>query len=122
MKIKKKGLVDKSAISNLIKNSDLNVKLAALATKAELKAEQDKIKKFQAFDSSCFCGKITLKMITCNMIQCFSQSTNIPQRLPIVIIFQCENQKDCLLKILNLLLHPIIVLLQNYVILTLHYE
>ena len=31
--------------------------MAKLATKAELKEEQDKIIKLQAFDSSYFCGK-----------------------------------------------------------------
>ena len=52
-----KSLVDKSAISEFINNSDLDRKLATLATKAELKDEQDKIIKFQAFDSSYFRGK-----------------------------------------------------------------
>ena len=33
-KSKEKGLVDKSDISNLVKNSDLKAKLATLATKA----------------------------------------------------------------------------------------
>ena len=41
-KIKEKGLVDKSDNFNLVKNSDLNPKLAALAAKTESKAEQDK--------------------------------------------------------------------------------
>ena len=35
----------------------MNKKVAALATKAELKAEQDEILKLQAFDSSYFRGK-----------------------------------------------------------------
>ena len=35
MKIKEKGLVDKSNISNLVKNSDSNTKLAKLAKKVE---------------------------------------------------------------------------------------
>ena len=35
----------------------MNKKVATLATKAELKAEQDKIIKLEAFDSSYFCGK-----------------------------------------------------------------
>ena len=35
----------------------MNKKVATLATKAELKAEQDKIVKLQAFDSSYFHGK-----------------------------------------------------------------
>ena len=42
-KIKQKQLVDKSAIAGFINNADLNKKVATLATKAELKAEQDKI-------------------------------------------------------------------------------
>ena len=55
--ITSKSLVDKSAISEFINNSDLDRKLATLATKAELKDEQDKIIKFQAFNSSYFRGK-----------------------------------------------------------------
>ena len=39
-KIKEKGLVNKSRISYRIKKSDLNTKLAALATKPELKADK----------------------------------------------------------------------------------
>ena len=38
----KKGLVDKSVISEFIDNSDLDKKTAKLATKAELKAVQGK--------------------------------------------------------------------------------
>ena len=45
-KIKKKQLVDKSAISELINNADLNKKVATLAKKAEIKIEQGKIIKF----------------------------------------------------------------------------
>ena len=56
-KIKEKGLVDKSDISNLVKIFDLNTKFATLTAKAELKSEQDKIVKFEAFDSSYYCGK-----------------------------------------------------------------
>ena len=37
VKIKEKGFVDTSNISNPVKNFDLNTKLATLATKAELK-------------------------------------------------------------------------------------
>ena len=47
LKIKQKGLVDKSDIAGFIDNSDLNKKVATLAAKAELKA----------FDSSYFHGK-----------------------------------------------------------------
>ena len=50
-KIKEKGLVNKSNTSNLVKNSDLNTKIETLATKVELKAEEDKIvKKKSHFD------------------------------------------------------------------------
>ena len=41
-----------------MKISNLNTKLATLATKAELKAEQDKIMKLQVFDSHYFRSKI----------------------------------------------------------------
>ena len=41
-KIKEKRLVNKSDFFNLVKQSDLNTKLATLATKAELKAEKIK--------------------------------------------------------------------------------
>ena len=56
-KIKEKGLVDKSNISGFIKDLDLDKKIATLATKAELKSEQDKIAKLEAFVSSYFHGK-----------------------------------------------------------------
>ena len=48
-KIKEKELVNKSGISYLIKNFDLSTKITALATKAELKAEQDKIVNLEMF-------------------------------------------------------------------------
>ena len=49
-KINQKELVNNSGISNLAQNSDLNTKLATLATKAELKAEQYKIVKLQKYE------------------------------------------------------------------------
>ena len=42
-KIKEMGLFDKSDIYGFTDNSDLDMKIATLATKAELKVEQDKI-------------------------------------------------------------------------------
>lgn len=39
--MKQKGLIDKSNILNRVKSSDLNKKLATLATKPELKVKQD---------------------------------------------------------------------------------
>ena len=59
-KIKEKGLVDKFSVSNLVKNSDFNTKLVTLATKAELKAEQYKKVKLEAFDSSSFVVIVSL--------------------------------------------------------------
>ena len=46
-KIKQKGLIDKSEIFGFISNADLGKKVATLATKAKLKAEQYKIIKLQ---------------------------------------------------------------------------
>ena len=56
-KIKEKKLVNESYITGFINSFDLDQKITTLKTKAELKAEQDKIVKLQAFDSSYFCGK-----------------------------------------------------------------
>ena len=83
-KIKEQG---KFTISNLVRNSDLNIKLATLATKTELKAQQDKIVNRHSIDTS--------------------------KNLLIAIKFQHGNQQDCLIKVLNLLLNLIIVLLQG---------
>ena len=56
--IKSKSLVDKSYIAGFINNAELDKKkVATLALKAELKAEQDKIIRLQAFDSSYFRDK-----------------------------------------------------------------
>ena len=56
-KIKQKQLANKSNISNLARNSELNTKLRTLAAKAELKAEHDRIVKLEAFDLSYFYRK-----------------------------------------------------------------
>ena len=54
--MKHKQLTDKSEYAGFINNSDLNKKVATLATKAELKAEPDIIVKLQAFDSNYYRG------------------------------------------------------------------
>ena len=54
MQIKKNELVDKSGIAVFVNKADINKKVATLATKSELKAEQDDIIKLQNFDSSYF--------------------------------------------------------------------
>ena len=56
-KQKTKELVNKLNICNLAKNSDLHTKLATLATKAKLKAEQDKTVKLQTYHLRYFLGK-----------------------------------------------------------------
>ena len=48
---RQKAFVNKSDFSIFFKNPVLNSKLATLATKAELKAEQDKTVKLQGFHS-----------------------------------------------------------------------
>ena len=53
-KIKQKKLVSESNVFNLVNDSNLNTKLATLATKAELKAKQDKIVKLQTQELSHF--------------------------------------------------------------------
>ena len=71
-KIKQKELVDKSAIAGFINNPDFNEKIATIATKAELKTEQDKIIKLQLLDHpSYFCNKNHLNMMALKIIQCF---------------------------------------------------
>ena len=53
-------MVNESNISNLLKDSHLNTKLTTLATKAELKAEQDKIVQLRTDDLNFFRGNIFL--------------------------------------------------------------
>ena len=53
-KINEKELVEKSDVSNLVKNTDLNTKPNTLVTKAELKAEHDKIVKLKTHNLSYF--------------------------------------------------------------------
>ena len=53
----KEGLLQKKVNADLVKNTALDKKVVTLATKAESKAEQDKITKLKVLDSSYFCGK-----------------------------------------------------------------
>ena len=55
--MKQKELINKSNISNLLNNSDLSTKLAALEKKAKLKPEQGKLVKLQVLYSGYFNGK-----------------------------------------------------------------
>ena len=53
----KKMYYYKSAIAGFINNADLGKKVGILATKSELKVDQDKIIKLPAFDSNNFSSK-----------------------------------------------------------------
>ena len=55
--MKQEELVTKSDESNLVNTSDLNTNIATFATKAELKAEQDKIVRQKTFNLSYYLGK-----------------------------------------------------------------
>ena len=59
-KIKENGTANKPDISNLVRKSDLNANLAALATKVVLKVEEDKVVRLQTFDLIYFLGKNVL--------------------------------------------------------------
>ena len=105
--MKEKGLVDKCHISNLVKKSDLITKLATLVTNAELTAEQDKIAKLQAIDlKGHFVDNDTQNYLV------FQPIYRYFKRLLIAIKFQRGNHKNCLMTVLNLLLHLIVVLIQ----------
>ena len=56
-KIKQNKLANKYGIPNLVEHSDVKTKLATLATKAELQAQQEKPVKQQAHDLISFFGK-----------------------------------------------------------------
>ena len=73
-KINPKQLVYKSNTSNVAKNSDFNIKLQTLATKAELKSEQGKIMKLQAFIQVIFMVKILLVMMVLKICLFISQN------------------------------------------------
>ena len=55
-------------MSRFIKNADLDKKLAILAAKAELKVEQDKILKLQAFTEALLEANVILKKIVLKII------------------------------------------------------
>ena len=78
-----------------------------LATKAEFKAEQDRITKLQAFDSSYFCSKSYFEDYGTQNYFVFQQMYRYFKKI------DCGNHgnlNDCLMKVLSLLQHLIIVL------------
>ena len=56
-KLKQKELVDKYAIAGFLNNADLNTSVLTLGTKVELKAEHDKMAKFETYDLDHFLGQ-----------------------------------------------------------------
>ena len=84
--------------------------MAALATKAELKAEQNKTVKLQAFDSCYFHDKSYFEDDSMQSYLVFQPVFRCFKNMLIAIMFQRENQKDCLVSTLNFLLHLIVLL------------
>ena len=78
------------------------VTLAAKAELKELKAEQDKMIKLQAFDSSYFQVKTHFEDD-----DTLDHRIDILKGVVILIIFHNGNLNDCLMKVLKLLLHLI---------------
>ena len=69
----------------------------------------------QAFGSSYFRGRSHFEDDGFQNNFSSKQFISILKRLLIAIIFQRGNQNDCLMKVLNILLHLIIVLLQGHI-------
>ena len=99
--------MDQSDISNLVNNSEFKQKLSTLATKAELTAEQDEIVKLQAFDSNYVCGKShseddgTQNHLVFQLVSRYFKTVANTQLL-ILVKLRHGNQKDCLMRLLNL--------------------
>ena len=108
--IKWKTLVDKSSIAEFINNVKLNKKVETLATKGELRAEQDKLSKLQASDSSCFHGKSHFEDDGTQNCLMFGPIFAL-KRLAVRSMFHSGNLKDCLMKALDLFLYLMVVLL-----------
>ena len=95
-------------------NSVLDKKIAALETESELKREQNEIAKLRALDSSYFCGRNHFDDDNCTKKYLVFQLVHkYFKRLLLTTSFKRGNQKDCLVKVLNFLLHLITVLLQR---------
>ena len=113
---KKTGFADKSAIARFINNTDINMKIATLATKAELKSKKDKVKSYKHLIKVIFAVRINLKMMALKIIQCFNRLKDILKGLLILVKLQRWNQKNSLTKVFSLLQLLIIVLMQEQII------
>ena len=107
------------AQTNLITKTDFDPKLSSLNRKITSNTSkhllvQKELKKLKTLIQVTLLAKVILMMVH-KIIQYFSQCTDISNELlvlVVVIIFITGNLKDCLMKELILLKHPIIVLLQ----------
>ena len=107
--MKEKRLLDKSDISRFINDCDLDKKIALSATKTELKKEQDKIIKLQAFDSSYFSGKSHFEN---DVFQ------HVPKNLKTVVNTNkvaARKSKGLPVKVLNFLARKIMILIQKWI-------
>ena len=75
--MKKTGFADKSAITRFINNTDINMKIATLTTKAESKSKKDKVKSYKHLIEVIFAVRISLKMMALKIIQCFNRLKDI---------------------------------------------
>ena len=78
--------------------------------------------KLQAFDLSSFYGKSHFDYDDKQNYLVFQPVYRYFKKLLIAIIFQCGDQKDSVMKVLNLLLHLIKLFLQRQIILTLNHD
>ena len=101
-KTENERLVNKSDIFEFINGSDLDDKIVTLGTKADLKAEQERIAKIQAFDSNYFWVKSHFEDDGTQNHLVFQSFYSHFKRSVILIIFQTGNLKDYLTKVLKL--------------------
>ena len=111
-RLKQAKLVTKPDFEDNLKS--LNQKINSNKTKILL--VETELKKLQIFDSIYFMEKVILKKMVHKFISYFSQCTNILKGLVVlvlVVIFIFGNLKDCLMKMLQLLLQVIIASIHN---------
>ena len=106
---------------NLVTKTDLDDKLKTQIKTNDLNKTkhllvENEFKKLQTYDSIILEAKVILKKMVHKIIQYSSQYTDIlkgQQVSVVVIMFIFGNRKDCLVKILQLLLQLIIALIHN---------
>ena len=104
--------------TDLLTKTDFDTKLVNLnqninSNKAKHLLVKKELKKLQTADSSYFIDKSDFKQDgaqyhftqRANIFHPFTQRTNIAKGLTILIMFYNGSRKDCLMKVLNLLLH-----------------